>query len=484
MAAAALRRPGWFAQAGDVGHERHGWFSPAPEADEDTLTGAGPALSSYEVKWKPASLRLLDRVWRPAMLCAAVILAARVALVSTLNQHPDEAYHVNAMTWFYFHPGVPALDTDGLLYSPDGWSRVWTGELVYPLVGRAAALWHHLTGIQPPLVVTRLFNTALLFPLLIPLLWGRSRLFDLPAVGAFMAGVPQLIYLFGYANSDAWAILVSTLLLLSALRCLEGGWRLDWPLLGTISALVLMAKANAWFVVPVAWTLAWIGWRAGLGRPWLRLAGAAILAAGLAAPVLLAPRLTEPGNWAEAVHAQKVRRSWQGFHPDHPAYVSFRLRDRGVPLTRVAGDPTWYRLTFLSSWATFGYMNTVPPDAAWTIERLALVGLLVSTILALRARGQDGPRRRKRWLIVLCAAATFAVLLGASIAHSWIEDNQAQGRYLLPGVFLYAIALIGVRAQAAGRARRIQLGLLALHVVLGLAVAAYLGGHIAPPPSR
>jgi hypothetical protein len=447
------------------------------------LTGVGSALSSFEVKLNISFLKLFDRLWRPAILCVAVVLAARVALVSSLNQHPDEAYHVNAMTWFYFHPGVPALDSDGILYSPDGWSRVWTGEFVYLLVGRAAALWHHLTGIQPPWVVTRLFNTALLFPLLIPLLWGRSRLFNLPAVGAFIAGVPQLIYLFGYANSDAWAILVSTLLLLSALRCLEGGWRVDWPLLGTLSALVLMAKANAWFVLPVAWTMAWIGWRAGLRRPWLRLAGAAVLAAGLAAPVLLAPRLTEPGDWAAAVHAQKAHRAWHGFDPDHPTYVSFHLRARGVPLTHVLGDPTWYRITFLSSWATFGYMNTVPPAAAWTIERVALLGLLVSAILALRAQGPDGPTRRARWLIVLSAGATFTALLAASIAHSWVVDNQAQGRYLFPGAFLYAVALIGVRAPAGGWTRRIQLGLLAVHVVLGLAVAAYLGGHIAPPPS-
>jgi hypothetical protein len=386
------------------------------------------------------------------------------------------------MIWFYKHAGVPALDTDGLLYSPDGWSRVWNGELVYLLVGRTAALWRGLTGIQPPLVVTRLFNTALLFPLLIPLLWGRSRLLNLPAAGAFLAGVPQLLYLFGYANSDAWTILVSTLLLLSALHCLEDTWRVDWPLVGALSALVLIAKSNAWFVLPAAWTMLWIGWRTGLGRPWLRLAGTVVLASGLAAPVLLAPRLAEPGDWAKAVHAQEVHRAWPSFHPDHPTYFTFHLRARGAPLTIVLGDLNWYRTTFLSSWATFGYMNTVPQPAAWAIERIVLAGLFVSTILALRSRGQDASARRKRWVVVVCAATTFAVLLIASIGHAWIVDNQAQGRYLLPGVLLYALALVGVGIKGTGRAQRIRQGLLALHVALGWVVTAYLGGHIAPPP--
>jgi hypothetical protein len=447
------------------------------DASEPVVTPRGNASPQRSIR-SP-----LDWVRRPAILCVALILAARVALLSPMNWHPDEAGHLNAMVWFYGHPGVPPLDTDGLLYSPDGWSRVWNGEFVYLLVGRTAALWHRLSGTTPPLVVTRLFNTALLLPLLIPLLWGRSRLFNLPAVGAFLAGVPQVLYLFGYANSDAWMILVSTLLLLSALHCLEGGWRVDWPLVGALSALVLMAKTNAWLVLPAAWTMFWIGWRSGLGRAWLRLAGAVVLAGGLAAPVLLAPRLAEPGDWTKAVHAQEIHRAWPGFHPDHPTYFTYHLRARGAPLTTVLADPNWYRTTFLSAWATFGYMNTVPPRAARAVELLVLVGLFLSTLLALRVTTEDVSARGQRWVVIVCAAATFVLLLLASIGHAWIVDNQAQGRYLLPGVLLYAVALVGVRARSTGRARRIQQGLLALHVALGWVVTAYLGGHIARPPS-
>ncbi len=424
---------------------------------------------------------LLDRVWRPAVLCVAVGLALRVALQSPLDWHPDEIMHRDAMIWFHGHAGVPALDTDGLEYSPDGWSRVWNGELVYPLVGRGAALWDGLTGIRPPLVVARLFNTALLLPLLIPLLWGRSRLVHLPAVGLFLAGVPQLLYLFGYANSDAWAILVSTLLSLSALHCLEGRWRVDWPLVGALSALVLTAKTNAWLVLPAAWTMFWLGWRSGLGRAWLRLAGAAVLSAGLAAPMLLAPRLAEPGDWAKAVHSQKEHRAWPSCHPDHPTFFSFHLQARGKPLTVVLADRNWYRMTFLSAWATFGYMNTRPPRAAWALECLVLVGLLGSTVWALGVAGQEASSRRREWAAVAFAAATLAGLLIASLGHSWVVDSQPQGRYLLPGVFLYAAALGGLGIRGNGRTPRTRQGLLALHVALGWAVTAYLTDNIVSP---
>jgi hypothetical protein len=422
---------------------------------------------------------VLDRLWRPAILVVAVILAARVAFLCPLGWNPDEVYHLDAMVWFYGHAGVPALDTDGLHYSPDGWSRVWNGEFVYLLVGRAAALWHHLTGIQPPLVAPRLFNTALLLPLLVPLLWGRSRLFNLPAVGALMAGVPQIVYVFGYANSDAWAILLSMLLLLSALHCFEGTWPVDWPLVGALSALVLMAKSNAWFVLPAAWTMFWLGWRGGLGRAWLRLAGAVVLAAGLAAPVVLASRLAEPYDWAAAVHAQKQRRASPGFNPDHPTWPSWHLRSRGVPLTSVLLDPDWYRGAFLSTWATFGYMNTTPPHAAWVAERLVLLGLVGCAVLALGAVGGDVSARRKKLAVAAFGTATFVALLAAAVGYAWIIDRQSQGRHLLPGVFLCAVALVGVRPK--GPMRRVQQVLLVFHVALGWAVAAYLGGHIAPP---
>ena len=147
----------------------------------------------------------------------------------------------------------------------------------------------------------------------------------------------------------------------------------------------------------------------------------------------------------------------------------------------MATDPNWYRTTFASAWATFGYMNTAPPSAAWAIECLVLVGLLACTILALGATNEGALSRRKGWTAVGFAAVTFAMLLIASVGYSWIVDCQAQGRYLLPGVVLYAVALGGVRAHGTGRAPRIQKGLIAFHVALGWAVTAYLGGHIAPP---
>ena len=423
----------------------------------------------------------LDRVWRPLILCVAVALSARVALQSPVGWHPDEAAHLDAMEWFYGHPGVPALDSGGLAYSPDGWSRVWTGELVYPLIGRGAALWHRLTGLRPTAVFPRLFDTSLLLLLLVPLLWGRARLFNLPAVGALMAGVPQLLYVFGYANSDAWAVAVSTLLLLCALRSLEGGWRVDWLLAGALSALVLTSKMNAWFVLPAAWAMLWTGWRNGLGRPWLRLAGAAVLAAGLAAPILLAPRLAEPGNWATAVRTQRAHRAWPSFNPEHPTYPTFHLRDRGKPLSSALADLDWYGTTCLSTWADFGYMNTTPPRAVRAAEGLVLLGLLGLTVLALRRDGREAAARRTRLATVAVAAGTLAILLAASIAHSWIVDYQPQGRYLLPGILLYTVVLGGTPAGGTSRAARLQKGLIAVHVALGWAVAFYLGGHITPP---
>jgi hypothetical protein len=67
-----------------------------------------------------------------------------IALTTPVNTHPDEGIHVDAICYFESDWWPPRLNTDGLVYSPDGWSRVYSGELVYLVYGRMARPLHPL----------------------------------------------------------------------------------------------------------------------------------------------------------------------------------------------------------------------------------------------------------------------------------------------------------------------------------------------------
>src|SRR5262245_31905713 len=83
--------------------------------------------------------------WRYALAATLLTvlgtgLAASVALATPFNAHPDERQHVDAFCYFQARLWLPPVNSDGLTYSRYGDSRVYTGEIVYWVYGRSAAL--------------------------------------------------------------------------------------------------------------------------------------------------------------------------------------------------------------------------------------------------------------------------------------------------------------------------------------------------------
>jgi hypothetical protein len=107
----------------------------------------------------------------------------------------------------------------------------------------------------------------------------------------------------------------------------------------------------------------------------------------------------------------------------HP-YLS--LRDRGVSLRQLFSQRNWDLLTFAS---TFGIYNYVPAASKhyYKIVFLLAMGLVILVFVSAFT-----PLNRSNMLLLLCFLLCSTFLIGFSIKHSWVDDFQAQGRYLFP----------------------------------------------------
>lgn len=211
-------------------------------------------------------------------LCVALVGAAllQIAIFTRFNAHPDEGIHADAFCYFEGAWWPPELNDPALIYSPDGISRVYNGELVYLLFGQAAAVVRPalaplIDAAQPqpapaqvitnvrrtffPLIGTavsrcnpfvyRILNVGLYLVTVGSLLAIRHSPPWPARIALLMLCVPQVAYLYAYANSDAWGLSLGIWLFVFVLaqrRRLLSSW-LRLQALGLLVGLVLLAKS-------------------------------------------------------------------------------------------------------------------------------------------------------------------------------------------------------------------------------------------------
>jgi hypothetical protein len=78
------------------------------------------------------------RIYVPLALLAFLI-SVSIAL-NTNSYHPDEWIHIDAFCYFERQWWSPPLNSNEVMYCPYGWSRVYTGEVVYQVYGRLSKL--------------------------------------------------------------------------------------------------------------------------------------------------------------------------------------------------------------------------------------------------------------------------------------------------------------------------------------------------------
>jgi hypothetical protein len=279
-----------------------------------------------------------------------------------------------------------------------------------------------------------------------------------------MLAIPQVVYIYGYANSDAWALSISTFLLLTALIYHDRerlGWRAAlW--LGLLTGLVLLSKRPFWLSIPLAYLILAERWlrllrqERGALRPvlfsWLPLV--MVVTFLLILPVKIIYPLSQGDYAARTLEMHETRAS-----ATHRPLASV-----GIPFSALWTDRLWLRTSAQSFYALFGYMTlAIPLWIYMSAASLLLIGSGCTLIDSIRR-----PAAYSNVARILLFTAPFLIALNilSSMYVSWVFDYQPQGRYLFPALFSLAPWVGGVVDDEAW-GLRIGRGLLWL-LLLGL----------------
>jgi hypothetical protein len=430
-----------------------------------------------------------------------------MALRTEVFVHPDERLHVDAFRYFETHWWPPDLDSDAVSYSVSGWSRVYTSEVVYIIYGKLGAF---ISAIDPPIrtlllalhrdeqvelhgedriylplvtrvvgykvVLYRLLNVALyLITLLITFSVGR-RHFWINSIGLVLICLPQVTYVYSYANSDAWGLSLSLFLFYavvtaSNLRSMTLGRVL---VLGVLTGLLLLSKQSFW--ISLFFSYAPMAYRAVMalyteGVSVLRaLMSRAMLLLGIASMIALPLSVVYPltqGDFAARKEQMMDARS-SGARKLSDPQGGYRLAAQGVSPVQVVSDPLWWELSLKSLYGLFGYMNVYLPGYLYK-GVLALVGVLIAVSLGFAlSHWKEVPTLRR--LLWVSAPPTLLLVLASSLYYSWVTDWQPQGRYLFVALLPVGIMAGGNPHLEPGWIHRFRISIWGLLIVLSLYV--------------
>lgn len=433
-----------------------------------------------------------------SLLGSVVYTLAQIAQKTAVNTHPDEIYHVDAFCYFERQAWVPALNSTQVIYQGDGISRVYTGEIVYWVYGRATVLLRAGSKIQvniAPLPTEKTHQVFLptvyhlqidrCFPLLTrafvqPYRWLNVGLFLVTVLGMMYAAwrqpqliglvglllaLPQLAYMYGYANSDAWGMTWSMGLFAYAVTANRLRTWANALIFGGVLGLVLLSKLPFWLGLPFTLlAVSWQVWHDPVPLPrrilarnlGLVLAVALLLNAPLKLFYPLSQGITTYNAEYQAMVAEQI----------DPAYVgrpNFGLAARGAPFQTVWANPYWYETSAQSFYGVFGYMEVYAPMWVYGVAALGLALQLLVTLITLVRRWAEIPQL---WRLLLVSTPLLCLMLIVfSLYRSWTYELQPQGRYLFAGLPALALLLGGTWPQ---EARWLRGGRLVLWGLLGL----------------
>jgi hypothetical protein len=376
----------------------------------------------------------------PLLLLGVLLLTAALAVTTNSGSHPDELVHEAAASYYEQHWLMPAADAPEIAptYSGYGVSRLNSREIAYFLIGKFSRLIDAFR--LPSFQRQRLFNVALLACLvLLAVNSTAARLLLLPFLMT-----PQGWYLFGYCNSDAFALFLS---LLAAQQLVEpesqfnrllagrtAGW-LPFIQLGLLVGLLLLIKKNFYIVILFAafcLLLEFVFRQRTFSKTVLRRI-AALAVIGMAVFGLRTGLDAHVNGWNKAAKMRQLReeRAERAYKPStelakqHP---HLNLKARGVSLSELLGDKyRWGGHIIRSFYGVYGQMSVAASKSYFTL--MIRCGWLFLAAVCLTVLLRGGWHER---LLILNLTCCTLVLIGGGIWASWTKDFQPQGRYMLP----------------------------------------------------
>jgi len=421
-----------------------------------------------------------------ALVCIAGTLSAMIAFRTKFNSHPDEIYHLDAFCYFENHWWYPDIGASGLRYGPFGDARVQNPEIAYWLYGRIGAVIKPFANriayelnqqIKRPAFykkgfrtyfpfiasgdycrtipyIYRLQNTFLFLFTLSTLFWVGLRHKWAFVFGIALLCIPQLIYVYSYANTDAWGISFSIFLIIFVL--IEPRPFSSWKktiLLSLLVGAVFLSKQSYWLSIVLPGFL--IGYR--LFQPihlekgindrisvrWMNVVVFGGLLLIIIAPMYIIFPLSQNINPLHGI-GQLARfdptKASIDYQLDHPGVEGYYLKARGVSFIKILIDPIWLKTSLKSFYGYFGYMKTSSPGFAyWIASILLLVNVLITIFIGAKHwTSLPGLSR----LALIMSPLIIIMSIGLSVYYSWAVDYQPQGRYIFSALtvlpFLFA----------------------------------------------
>jgi hypothetical protein len=378
----------------------------------------------------------------PAMLAVVLALAVTMALISEKNVHPDEFVHIAAAKYYKDHWLPPIIEDESIrdTYSLYGSSRLNTNEIVYLLNGKFARILAPLQLSEH--VALRMFNILLL---------GLILLYTLKVPGSRLVAVPLLLsaqvwYLFSYCNSDAFALAISffvgcqLVIPESALnRYLFGrrGWK--WLISGLLVAsligtLFVLKKNFYFYAILVLWLIFLKIWqvtnRENRILVFKRLVLVCFIGLSLLAVKKAADYYVNGFDRNEKLIEMRDKVARPMFNPNSPLdkqHAQLSMKERGVPLAEIIHKDRWFEKTFRSAFGVYGYFTISGSHGYYDLVRWTGVAFLIFFFASVFLRSG-----MFNSIQALSALSLAAALIAASLYHSWVDDFQAQGRYLIP----------------------------------------------------
>jgi hypothetical protein len=184
-------------------------------------------------------------------------------------------------------------------------------------------------------------------------------------------------------------------------------------------------------------------------RPLLmRLTLLAILSGGVALPWVAADFLVNGPPSEKSARILEVREAYADdpFKPSaleagnlHPG---LSMASRGRSFEEAMFAPFhWGAFTLSSAFGVYGYMNIhAPRSVNSSLPLVTLAVFLLAAVYLIRSRNTWEPK------LVLVACGSAVLFIAIAFMHSWVNDFQAQGRYLLP-VFTLIALMVGTLAE-------------------------------------
>ena len=409
----------------------------------------------------------LERVLTVAVVIACFVLYVSWAWVIPFDAAPDESMRYTLVRYISDHHSIPA-GTDPAIRDPI-WGTSYAFEpilapLVAALLRSAAGLF--TTDLRTLLLASRLASVIFGAGTVAMCVLISRRVF----VGAwrwffvvFIALLPQFAFLSCYLNSDSLALFATSLIIYAWLRGLRDGWgTANALLLGVGVSVCLLSYFTAYGFVLLSLVVYFAdrihGWRrTPVDERRTHRRQTLLQVASIATVVLVL------AGWWFVRNAYLYDGDFLGLSTSaqQGTLYAHEFAKPGASSAVGRGWSLWHMLikgwvlaSGISAVGVFGYMKLQMPAPIYAIyATIAVAGMLSALVPAItgrvaRRRVSAGlstvpdhvnapltltgvtPWRRRLFEVVLLLAIPIPTAL--SMYHSYTQDYQPQGRYILP----------------------------------------------------